>query len=154
MERDRLQRIPPMLSFASVDLAALLNELQTKLFPEPGLTVEWYFIPSRHLACVSRKPGTATIWIYLHPILNSADTPDYVFRHIFLHELLHLKIPPAVHDGRRTDHPPEFWDALQALSPESASVSEWLWTTHWQVLVRDRKNECLRVRRGWRKSGP
>lgn len=79
MELDRLRWAAPMVSFARVDLSVLLNKLQAELFP-PGLTVEWYFVPSRYVACLSRKPGTAAIWLCLHPILNSADTPDYVFK--------------------------------------------------------------------------
>ena len=152
-EIERLRQRRPVLSFAKIDLTALLEEIRITSFPELTERPQWHFVQSRYLACIfhgGMLTGGASI--YINQILNRSDTPERVFRQIFTHELLHLRIGPCEVDGKMKSHPPEFWEAENRLLPERERAWDWLWFNHGEYLIRDKKHQCVRVRRNWRKS--
>ena len=150
LQLDRLRRQRPYLSFAG-DLDRLLVAAVNDVFPALNQPPEWFFVQISFLACISRKSKNEGATIFLHPLLNRAETPTWIFQHIFVHELLHLIIPPREVDGRIKTHPAEFWEAEKLLSPDCDKVSDWLWWNYGNLLNNDRKNDCIRVRRGWQK---
>jgi hypothetical protein len=150
LQLDRLRRQRPYLPFAG-DLHRLLVAAVNDVFPALNQPPEWFFVQISFLACISRKSKNEGATIFLHPLLNRAETPTWIFQHIFVHELLHLIIPPREVDGRIKTHPAEFWEAEKLLSPDCDKVSDWLWWNYRNLLNNDRKNDCIRVRRGWQK---
>jgi hypothetical protein len=139
-----------MLSFACTDLTALAEEIQKNSFPSLEGPPGWLFGESGGLACIVKTAPVPTI--YIHPILNRSETPEYLFRHVFIHEMLHLTIPAREVDGKQMDHPPEFWEAERDLSPERRLAWNWLWFNFRVFLVSNKREECTRVRRNWRES--
>jgi hypothetical protein len=137
------------LPFAAGDLDKLLVATTGDVFPALTQPPDWFFVEISHLACIWRESKNQSATIFLHPLLNRAETPKWIFRHIFVHELLHLIIPPREVDGRKKTHPAEFWEAEKQLSPDREKVWDWLWWNYGELLRNDRKNECIRVRRGW-----
>jgi predicted metal-dependent hydrolase len=77
--------------------------------------------------------SAATAHIWLHDILNRPATPAQVFRHILIHELIHLTVEPREVDQKVTDHPPEFWEIERRLSPERKQVWHWIWFQCWSL---------------------
>jgi hypothetical protein len=129
----------------------MVDALQRELFPTVSSFPEVIFANGSFLGCIYHGPSTPEGLICLHAILNSPDVPEHVFRHILTHELIHLVVPPREIDGKVTSHPPEFWQLERDLSPDRCGTWAWLWDHFWSCLVIDRKNECLIVKRGWRK---
>ncbi len=137
-----------MLSFAGADLTLLLEDVRTCLFPGlPGLP-KWQFVQATSLACIHHGPSVG-MSIYLNVILNHSETPELVYRHIFIHELIHVMVPSRVIDGKTKDHPPEFWEAESRLSPDRDLAWDWLWHNLGCCLVHHKKSESVRVKRGW-----
>src|SRR5437868_5011584 len=90
IELDRMQRQWPFLSFACADLTAVLASTARELFPEISRPPYWFFVEFGYIGCIARERGSQERVIYLHLLLNRPETPLYVFRHIFIHELLHV----------------------------------------------------------------
>jgi hypothetical protein len=74
-----------------------------------------------------------------------------VIEHVLRHELLHLKIPAREIDGKLVHHPPEFWEAEQALVPWKSASWGWMVLAFWEVIKTDIPNECVWVKKSWRK---
>ena len=53
-------------------------------------------------------------------------TPDFVFRYLVTHEVVHLAIP---------DHSAKFWLTVQSLCPETEKAKQWLSRHHAQITV-------------------
>ena len=120
--RDRQQ---PMLSFVELDLRALCEQLRQAHFPTLEEAPPVYFIQRSTLANITRDRRQR--WsICIHAILNSPDTPLYVFTNILKHELLHTQIRPSEIDGRLVAHPPEFFERERQIAPEIEEAKDWL----------------------------
>jgi hypothetical protein len=141
----------PLLVFTAVDVVGMANDLRQELFPTVSVSPEVIFVNGPFLGCISYGLSTPDSLICLHEILNNADVPDRVFQHILIHELIHLFVAPREIAGKITSHPPEFWQFERDLSPERQWIWEWLWEHFHSCLIIDRKNECLKVKRDWRK---
>jgi len=144
-------RKTPLLVFTATDVVGMADALRQELFPAVSISPEVIFANGSFLGCISHgisKPGSL---ICLHEILNGPDVPEQVFRHILTHELIHLVVAPRELDGKITTHPPEFWRLEHDLCPERTWIWEWLWDHFYSCLTIDRKNECLKVKRDWRK---
>lgn len=153
LELGRLRQQHPVLSFANVDLTALLKDILVTLFPELTQTPQWHFVRSKRLAFIVHGGlSTGGANIYINQILNRSDTPEQVFRQIFTHELLHLRIGPREVDGKMKSHPPEFWEAENQLFPEVERAWEWIFFNLGEYLIQSQQDECVRVRRNWRES--
>ena len=150
LQLDRLRRQRPYLPFAG-DLDKLLVAAANDVFPALNQPLDWFFVEISSLACIWRKSKNKGATIFLHQLLNRAETPTWIFQHIFVHELLHLIAPPREVGGRIETHPAEFWEAEKQLSPDRGKVWDWLWSNYGELLNNNRKNECIRVRRGWQK---
>ena len=139
----------PVLPLVSFDIAARVHAALTSLsehrLPKP---IVW-FRDRNTLASiyVSELPPL----IEIHEILNISALPVWVFDHILLHEFTHLLVPPREVDGKLKFHPPEFWELERCVSPEGNQATEWLFSSFHAELVRDQEEECIRVKRGWRK---
>lgn len=159
------------LELVRFDTSALLAEIRAALFPE---------ITSRITCLYGSIPTVANITklrperhvISLHTLLNHAGTPELVIRHILIHELLHIEIPPRELRAEEIDprlplkrsrkpqeplgplsHPPEFWERERLLSPERDVVMEWIHDAFGIWLKRDERTDGLWIRPGWKKCG-
>jgi hypothetical protein len=83
-----------------------------------------------------------------------AEIPAPVFQHIFIHEIIHLLVPPREIKGKLKAHLPEFWELEKRLSPQSADAWDWIEFNFSKVLREDRRNESDRVRRNWKNAAP
>lgn len=137
----------PELSFLEFDVLELLTDIQVEMgltSAEPA-TLSLQSIET--LACIYHGPGKAGGNIYLHSLFNRSDVPQPVIEHVLRHELLHLKIPARVIDGKRIDHPPEFWEAEAKLVPWKSASWAWMYTAFWDALKVDRDNECIWIKK-------
>jgi hypothetical protein len=114
--------------------------------------------------------------ISLHSILNHPDTPEFVIRHILIHELIHIEIPARdLREGeddpriarqarrKRTtrpaallgpiSHPPEFWERESQISLKAEPAMEWVSEELGGWLQYDEHPEAIMVREKWRKLG-
>ena len=144
-------RKTPLLVFTAIDMVGMADALRQELFPTVAICPEVIFVNGSFLGCISRGIPTPESLICLHQILNRPDIPEQVFRHLLIHELIHLVVAPREVDGKSSTHPPEFWQLEHNLSPERHWVWEWLWDQFSSCLMIDRKNECIKVKRDWRK---
>ena len=103
------------------------------------------------LAYIHREKGRKGNAIYIHSLFNRPDVPKQVIEHVLSHELLHLKIPSREINGELVQHPPEFWEAEQALVPWKAASWEWMFLAFWEFLKPDPDNECVWVKKSWKK---
>lgn len=142
-------RSNPLLPVVPVDTTALIAQVREELFPDLCAgAINCWFIPATHLGFITLQNPA----IYLHALLNRPDAPEQVFRHIVIHELIHLVIPGREIGRKYVSHPPEFWDMETSLSQERSLVINWICQNFWDVLKVDKKNEGFRVRRQWRSS--
>ena len=146
LERCRRQ---PNLEFVSFSVPLLLAEIQSSLFPDVAQSVKLYFVTRGPLACVAFNDSSATI--YVHQLVNHVDTPNEVMALIIKHELLHLRIPPRVIDGKEVDHPPEFWDAERSIVPERGRAWRWIWLNFMSCLKRRPRLERIDVLPSWKR---
>ena len=144
-------RKTPLLVFTAADVVGMADALRQELFPAVSISPEVIFANGSFLGCISHGISKQGSLICLHEILNGPDVPEQVFRHILTHELIHLVVAPRELDGKITTHPPEFWRLEHDLCPERTWIWEWLWDHFHSCLIIDRKNECLKVKRDWRK---
>lgn len=84
-------------------------------------------------------------------MFNRPDVTQPVIEHVLRHELLHLKIRLRKIDGKLVHHPPEFWEAEQALVPWKAASWAWMVLAFWEVIKTDIPNECTWVKKSWRR---
>ena len=141
----------PLLIFTASDVVGMADALRREFFPTVSISPEVIFTNGSFLGCISHTPFEPESLICLHEILNSPDVPEQVFRHILTHELIHLVVAPREVDGKVTTHPPEFWRLESDLCPDRPWIWEWLWGQFSSCLMFDRKNECVKVKRDWRK---
>ena len=141
-------RAHPSLSLTAFSAAETLADVRTRLFPELSQQVDLYFVTRGPLACVYYEDSFATI--YVHQLLNHGETPLDVMRLICKHELLHLRIPPAVKHGKEVYHPPEFWEAERAMCPERRPAWAWIWMNLAACLKRRPRKECIDVLLNWK----
>ena len=138
----------PHLPLTSFPLRNLLAESQAAHFPGEPRTVDLWFIDRGSLASVAYDEHAAHI--YLHQVLNHPGTPPEVFRLVFCHELLHLRIEPAEVDGKRVQHPPAFWQAERQLCPERTAAWCWIWHNLGDCLRQRPKVQRVDVLSNWR----
>lgn len=141
----------PNLCFVrSCDPQRVLAEIQRDIFTDLEETISFYFVSINHLGCViDRDESTA---IYVHQILNHSDTPVEVIRLLCIHELLHLRIRPREIDGKRTIHPPEFWEEEATLCPERDDAWSWIWGNYPLALKPRPRLERIDVKSNWKDS--
>ena len=141
----------PEISFLSFDALALIRRIQCEMGLDSIGPVSLTLQTMETLAGIRRKQGIKDLAIYFHSLFNRPDVPQPVIEHVLRHELLHLKIPARVIDGRLVHHPPEFWEAQQALAPWKAASWEWMFLAFSGVIKADPLNECVWVKNSWRK---
>jgi hypothetical protein len=145
--RAREQRPLNFLLFAPDEVVA---DVRHRWFSTLPHTMEWYFVRRhRTLASIAHGEESTSTTIYLHSLLNHADTPPEVFAMIIKHEFLHLVVPPAMIDGKRVNHPPEFWQQERAIAPERDIVWRWIWKNLWPCLRNRPAEERIDVTREW-----
>jgi hypothetical protein len=54
-------------------------------------------------------------------------------------------------DGKRVDHPPEFWEAEAKLVPWKSASWAWMYAAFWDALKVDRDNECIWIKKTWKR---
>ena len=101
----------PELSFLGFDVLELLASIQSEMGLCSVEPTTFSLQTIETLACIYRIPGNSGGNIYFHSLFNRPDVPKPVIEHVLRHELLHLKIPARMIDGKRSHHPPEFWEA-------------------------------------------
>ncbi|MGI8908246.1 MAG: hypothetical protein ACR2IE_17370 [Candidatus Sumerlaeaceae bacterium] len=149
LEKLERMRAQPFIPWIKWDLVAMLAEIRREHFPELATEVDTWFVRQPTLACITTREGSPQATIYIHNILNHPDTPREVFSMILKHELLHLLIPPMEVDGKRVQHPEEFWEAEHRIAPERQDGWLWIRVTFWHYLRERPKLECIQVKRGW-----
>ena len=147
--KQKLARCQPLISFLSFSATALLDEIHEKLFPDVDQTVELYFVTRGPLAFIAHNKNDASI--YIHQLLNHSDTPIEVIVLILKHELLHLRIPPTIENGKRESHPPAFWAAEKAIAPDRDSAWAWVWQNLWSCVKQRPELQRIDVLPGWKR---
>jgi len=138
----------PNLPLTAFHPGEMVAEIRSAHFADEPRTVDVALIDRGSLACVVYDDHAAHI--YIHQVLNHPDTPPEVFRLVFCHELLHLRIGPAEVDGRLVQHTPEFWQAERQLCPERSDAWCWVWCNLGDCLRQRPKLERIDVLRNWR----
>jgi hypothetical protein len=141
-------RRQPALPFGSFSVNGMLTGIRAELFPEVTQPVLIRFVTEGPLACICSDKSHATI--YIHQLLNHHETPVEVISTIIKHELLHLRILPAILNGREVQHPEEFWNAEMAIAPERKLAWLWIYTNFPFHVQRRPRLERVDVARGWR----
>jgi hypothetical protein len=141
----------PEISFLSFDVLALLAKLQQEMGLDSVGPVSFSLQTMETLACIRWDQGKPGADIFFHSLFNRADVPQPVIEHVLRHELLHLKIPAREIDGKLVHHPPEFWEAEQALVPWKSASWGWMVLAFWEVIKTDLPNECTWVKKSWRR---
>lgn len=141
----------PRLAFTVTDVPALLEQTRRTLFPAITEPAQLFFIDGAFVACIHHGPRLGAT-VFIHDLLNRPETPPEVFRYILTHELIHLVVPSREIEGKIEPHPPEFWEAERELSPDRGMAFSWLWWSFSTVLKEDKENECIRVKRSWKRS--
>jgi len=141
----------PEISFLSFDVLALLVKLQQEMGLDSVGPVSFSLQTMETLACIRWEHGKPGGDVFFHSLFNRPDVPQPVIEHVLRHELLHLKIPAREIDGKLLHHPPEFWEAEQALVPWKSASWGWMVLAFWEVIKRDIPNECVWVKKSWRK---
>ncbi len=144
----RRARVQPHLWFTAFSITDVLQEVRACHFRELEKTVDIYAVNRGSLACIVSSETTATI--YLHQIVNHNDTPAQVISLLCKHELLHLQIGAAEVNGKKTVHPPEFWEAEKRIAPERSVAWGWIWISLGLCLKRRPKLERIDVLPSWR----
>ncbi len=141
----------PEISFLSFDVVALLARLQHEMGLDADGPVTFSLQTMETLACIRWEEGKPGGDIFFHSLFNRPDVPQPVIEHVLRHELLHLKVPAREIDGKLVHHPPEFWEAEQALVPWKSASWGWMYLAFWEVVKSDIPNECIWVKKSWRK---
>lgn len=141
----------PEISFLSFDVLALLAGIQHEMGLDAVGPFTFSLQSMATLACIRWEQGKPGGDIYFHSVFNHPDVPQPVIEHVLRHELLHLKIPARVIDGKLIHHPPEFWEAELALVPWKSASWRWMVIAFWAVIKTDIPNECTWVKKSWQK---
>jgi hypothetical protein len=141
----------PEISFLSFDVLDLLTRLQNEMGLEAVAPITFSLQTMETLACIRWEQGRPGSDIFFHSLFNRPDVPQPVIEHVLRHELLHLKIPAREIDGKLIHHPPEFWEAEQVLVPWKSASWGWMVLAFWEVIKMDIPNECVWVKKSWRK---
>jgi hypothetical protein len=141
----------PEISFLSFDVLALLARIQQEMDLDSVDLVSFNLQTMATLACIRWEHGKPGGDIFFHSLFNRPDVPQPVIEHVLRHEFLHLKIPAREIDGKLVHHPPEFWEAEQALVPWRSASWGWMVLAFWEVIKTDIPNERVLVKKSWRK---
>ena len=155
------------LELVRFNTTEILRELQRTIFPKLSCHVTCHYGRIPTLGCVNRV-GVDRYVISVHSLFNHLDTPELVIRHILIHELLHIEIPPRpLRDGevdprisrKRGEvpqepldpihHPAEFWVRERELSPDRIVAMRWIFEAFGGRLIYRAKEEGIWVRK-WR----
>ena len=112
------------------DLHALAEQVKAEHFgPELRVHITWgrgsrqRRGPRRHIVFGSFEHRSRVIRI--HPVLDSADVPEFFVRFVIFHEMLHAVLDPEHDaDGRRYVHTPEF-RRLERQHPDYHRAMQW-----------------------------
>lgn len=159
------------LELVRFDTNQVLRELQHSLFPSVSAHVTCHYGIVPALGYV-RKVGEGRYAISLHSMFNHPETPELVIRHLLIHELLHIDIPPRpLREGEfdprvpRTKrgeaheplgpitHPAEFWVRERELSPDRIVAMRWIFEAFGGCLKYRGREEGIYVRNGRREFG-
>lgn len=102
---------------ARLAIADYLPSLTSRIGQEPGRI----YVMSQRTKwgnCSSRKNLSFNWRLIL--------APDFVFRYLVTHEVVHLAVP---------DHSPKFWLTVQSLCPEMERAKQWLSRNHAHITV-------------------
>lgn len=121
------------------------NIAGTSQLPLPTIEIK----PIDYLGCILLNKGNPII--YLHSLINVPWLPEEVMLHILVHEHIHRIVPGReVEPGVYKSHPPEFWEMERELSPNARTAWCWIRMEWNDLLVRDPKMECIRVKKNWK----
>ena len=143
----RRARSQPNLAVTRFDPTEVLRECCRQRFPGLTTRVACYFADEGPLACIVPVEESGVARIYLHNVLNHGSTPGLVVRHLLIHELIHLVLPPRETDGCEEQHPPDFWRVEDALSPEAPVARSWLCDNVPEALLIGAHHECVPPKR-------
>ncbi len=148
-ERRRLAqaRRQPHLWFTPFSVPEILERVRAEHFPEAPPDVGLFSVNRGPLACI--EVGESSPTIYVHQVLNHAETPEEVFTLICKHELLHLRIEPALEGKRLNQHPSAFWEAEKTIAPERRLAWCWIWENLGDCLRRRPRLERIDVQPRW-----
>ncbi len=138
------------LPFSGYSLRSIVEEVRHEHFPDQRLPVGVFFVSAGSLASIHTESDAATI--YIHQLLNHPETPREVFTMIVKHELLHLRFPVLESIKECTSHPPEFWKAEAAISPERQKAWRWIHQNLRHSIRVRRKKERVDVLRNWKQT--
>ncbi len=155
------------LELVRFDTTELLREIERTLFPKLSSDVSCHYGHIPNLGCVHKVSENRYV-IVLHSLFNHPDTPEVVVRHLLIHELLHIEIPPReLREGELDPrvsrkkgaepqeplgpivHPAEFWVRERALSPERLLAMKWIFEAFGGRLKYREREEGIWVRK-WR----
>ena len=159
------------LELVRFDTNQVLRELQRTLFPTVSAHVTCLYGRIPALGFVD-KVGENRYAISIHSMFNHPETPELVIRHLLIHELLHIEIPPrALREGevdprvprnKRGEaheplgpitHPAEFWVRERELSPDRIVAMRWIFEAFGGRLKYRGREEGIWVRNGRREFG-
>jgi len=155
------------LELVRFDTTELLREIQRTRFPHLSCHVTCHYGHIPNLGSVHQVSEDRYV-IVLHSIFNHPETPELVVRHLLIHELLHIEIPPrALREGeldprisrKKTSepheplgplrHPAEFWVWERVRSPERLVAMKWIFEAFGGRLKYREREEGIWVRK-WR----
>jgi len=140
---------PPHL--VSFSIPELVESIRKQHFPKLEDTIAWYFVMRGPLACIRRRENDGGVCIFVHQILNHADTPVEVMSYVIKHQLLHTEVPRWAVSWWSDAHPPMFWDWEKKACPERDRAWDWIWANLSSWLKRPRKGR-MTVRPNWKES--
>ena len=149
MRKWEKQRLQPHLPMVSFDIKGLLKEVIISVSSVPDVPTEIFFCANKSLAGLVQDDSKSDI--FFHLLLNDSRTPIQVCRHIIVHELIHMIIPPRTIDGKLINHPEEFWECEKRISPERNESWRWLNCNFSSCIKSIVKSERTIVLRTWKK---
>jgi hypothetical protein len=137
------------LSFLSFDIGELFLEVRNSFPNLDDYRIDVSIQEQKPLACIHVDRGCAHI--QLHSVLNHPETPRDVLAYILKHELLHIVIPPKEIENQWKPHPPEFWESLRLIEPNSVLLTAWLHVSFEECLRNEKKRDGQMVKSNWKK---
>jgi hypothetical protein len=147
--------VPPKrteLPWMDFDVYELLDQCKSRFPSLADRYVDLWFCPQEFLACIQHNNSSQRIFI--HSVLNRPDVPIEVIEFIFVHELIHLIVPPREIEGRLKIHPPEFWDMEREMADDRMLVWSWIILNLSRLYRKDEERETLIVKRSWKRIAP
>jgi hypothetical protein len=145
-KRLNVRLLQPELAFCGEEIDSILTQILAAHFPEKTTVPGIFFGRTPTLAHIdeARDEHRTTIW--MHHALNDPATPEYVFRHVLKHELIHTRVGPRNVDGKWVAHPPEFWEEEERIGhADRVRAWEWVSENFRDALRWDREHECVWV---------